>query len=81
MRGDYKTLTIACVAVVISIWIEKGLGLIVAGFVPSPFGEVSAYVPTLPELAITVGIYAFGALLITIFYKIALSVRGELPTA
>lgn len=80
LRGDHKTLTIACIAVVISIWIEKGLGLIVAGFVPSPFGEVSVYVPTLPELAITVAIYAFGALLLTVFYKIALSVRGELPS-
>jgi len=78
LRLDHKTLTIACIAVVISIWIEKGLGLIVAGFVPSPFGDVSVYVPTLPELAITVGIYAFGALLLTVFYKIALSVRGEL---
>jgi molybdopterin-containing oxidoreductase family membrane subunit len=78
LRVDHKTLTIACVAVVISIWIEKGLGLIVAGFVPSPFGDVSVYVPTLPELAITAGIYAFGALLLTVFYKIALSVRGEL---
>jgi Ni/Fe-hydrogenase subunit HybB-like protein len=77
-RLDHKTLTVACVATVISIWIEKGLGLIVAGFVPSPLGEVSAYVPTLQELTITIGIYAFGALLITVFYKVALGVRGEL---
>jgi molybdopterin-containing oxidoreductase family membrane subunit len=73
-------LTFACVAVIVSIWIEKGLGMIVTGFVPSPLGKVTSYVPTLPELLITFGIYAGGALLITMFYKITLSLRGELRT-
>jgi molybdopterin-containing oxidoreductase family membrane subunit len=68
------------VAVVVSIWIEKGLGMVVTGFVPSPLGHVTAYVPTLAEISIGLGIYGFGALLVTIFYKIALSVRGELQT-
>ncbi len=71
-------LAAACVMAVVSIWIEKGLGMIVTGQVPSVLGKVPDYFPTLPELAITLSIYAFGALLITIFYKIALSVRGEI---
>jgi molybdopterin-containing oxidoreductase family membrane subunit len=73
-----KILTFGCIAVVVSIWIEKGLGMVVTGFVPSPLGKVTAYVPTVPEITIGLGIYAFGALLVTIFYKIALSVRGQL---
>ena len=77
-RTAKAPLTTACVAVVISIWIEKGLGMIIAGFVPSPLGEVTRYVPTLPEVSITLGIYAMGALLVTVFYKITLSLRGEL---
>lgn len=76
-RHNEKTLTLACVAVFLGLWIEKGLGLIIAGFVPSPLGTVAMYWPTLPEVAISVGIYAIGFLLITLFYKIALSVRGE----
>jgi molybdopterin-containing oxidoreductase family membrane subunit len=78
LRRSYNILTVACIAVVVSIWIEKGLGMVVTGFVPSPLGKVTSYIPTLPELLIGLGIYAFGALLVTVFYKIALSVRGQL---
>ena len=76
-RRRESTLTVACIAVFFSIWIEKGLGMIVTGFVPSPLGKVTSYTPTAPELLISLGIYAGGLLLITIFYKIALSVRGQ----
>jgi molybdopterin-containing oxidoreductase family membrane subunit len=78
LRRSYTLLSIACVAVVVSIWIEKGLGMVVTGFVPSPLGHVTPYWPTVPEVFIGLGIYAFGALLITVFYKVALSVRGQL---
>jgi molybdopterin-containing oxidoreductase family membrane subunit len=78
LRRSSGLLSFACLAVVVSIWIEKGLGMVVTGFVPSPLGKVTAYLPTLPEVLIGLGIYAFGALLITVFYKIALSVRGQL---
>jgi molybdopterin-containing oxidoreductase family membrane subunit len=77
-RRGRTLLGFACVAVVVSIWIEKGLGMVVTGFVPSPLGKVTAYLPTLPEVLIGLSIYALGALLITVFYKIALSVRGQL---
>lgn len=70
-------LPLACVFVFISLWLEKGLGLIIGGFTPSPLGVVSRYVPTLPESAIVLGIWAIGALLITVFYKITLAVRDE----
>jgi molybdopterin-containing oxidoreductase family membrane subunit len=79
-RRAKTPLTIACIIVIISIWLEKGLGMVVTGFVPSPLGKVTSYVPTLPELGITCGIYAAGALLVTMFYKITLSLRGELKT-
>ena len=76
-RRREKTLAVACVAVFLSIWIEKGLGMVVTGFIPSPLGKVTSYTPTAPELLISLGIYAMGLLLITLFYKIALSIRGE----
>ena len=46
--------------VFVSLWIDKGLGLIVGGFVPSPLGAVTSYVPTLPEVLIVLGIWALG---------------------
>jgi molybdopterin-containing oxidoreductase family membrane subunit len=77
-RENEKTLGAACAMVFLSLWIDKGLGLIVGGFVPSPLGAVTRYVPTLPEVSITLAIWAVGFLMITVLYKIALAVREEL---
>lgn len=76
-RHNERSLVAACVAVFLSIWIDKGLGMVVTGFVPSPLGRVTEYWPTVPEFLISVGIYAMGLLIVTGLYKIALSVRGE----
>jgi molybdopterin-containing oxidoreductase family membrane subunit len=75
IRGNQKALVVACVAVFVSLWLDKGMGLIVGGFVPSPLGAVTTYSPTLPEWTIVLGIWSIGALLITVFYKIVISVR------
>jgi len=76
-RRNETTLILACAALFVSIWIEKGLGMVVTGFVPNPLGVVTEYWPTLPEIMIALGVYAIGLLVITLLYKIALSVRGE----
>ena len=76
-RKKETTLILACFAIFGSIWIDKGLCMIVCGFVPTPLGTVADYWPTFPELMITVGVYAVGILLVTVFYKIALAVKGE----
>jgi Ni/Fe-hydrogenase subunit HybB-like protein len=78
MRNNPKTLVWACVILFLSIWIDKGLGMVVAGFTPNPLGHVVGYWPTFPELMISLGIYALGILIITGLYKIALSVRRQL---
>lgn len=70
-----RLLPAACVFVFVSLWLDKGLGLIVGGFAPSPLGSITQYKPTLPEWTIVAAIWAMGTLLITVFYKITLSVR------
>ena len=75
LRNNETTLATAALLVFVSLWIEKGLGLIVGGFVPSPLGSVTRYSPTAPEWAIVLGVWAIGALLITVLYKITVSVR------
>ncbi|MBA7506665.1 hypothetical protein ES706_05359 [subsurface metagenome] len=77
-RRRENILVVACVAVFVSIWIDKGLGLIVPGFIPSPTGEIFEYWPTVPEALITLGIWALGFLILTILYKIAISVKEEI---
>jgi molybdopterin-containing oxidoreductase family membrane subunit len=74
-RRNERTLAVACVCVFVSLWIEKGLGLIVTGFIPSPLETVTEYTPTLPEVLIGLGVYALGFLILTVLYKVAVTVR------
>lgn len=60
-----------CLLVFAGIWIEKGMGLIVPGFVPSTLHEIVEYAPNLVEWKITAGIWAFGLMIYTIALKIA----------
>jgi len=76
-RNNEKTLALACVAVFISLWIEKGLGLVVTGFIPSPTVTITEYTPTAPEVLITLGIWSIGFSILTVLYKIAVSIKEE----
>ncbi len=76
-RTREPILALACILVFLSLWIEKGLGLVITGFIPSPLEALTDYNPTGPEIAITVGVWALGLLIITVFYKIFVSVRTE----
>jgi molybdopterin-containing oxidoreductase family membrane subunit len=74
-RRNETTLTVACIAVFASLWIDKGFGLVIGGFVPNPFERVFEYWPTLPETIITLGVWATGFLILTVLYKVVISVR------
>jgi len=76
-RTREPILALACGLTFLSLWIEKGLGLVITGFIPSPLEAITDYIPTGPEIAISVGIWALGLLLITVFYKIFVAVRTE----
>ena len=78
IRQQEGILAILCLGVIAAIWIEKGMAMIVAGFIPSPLGKITEYTPTTPEIAITVGVYAIGFLVLTVAYKIVLGVRERL---
>lgn len=67
-------LNVACVLAFVGVWIEKGMGLIVAGFIPSTLHEIVGYLPTLTEWRVTAGIWAFGALVLTAGLKVVLTV-------
>jgi Ni/Fe-hydrogenase subunit HybB-like protein len=77
-RKNESVLMVSCAAVFVGTWIDKGLGLIAGGFVPSPLHHVSEYIPTIPEIIISIGIYGIGFLILTLLYKIAVSVKEEI---
>ncbi|MFG0284700.1 MAG: sulfate reduction electron transfer complex DsrMKJOP subunit DsrP [Phycisphaerales bacterium JB039] len=67
-------LSVACVMLIVGVWIEKGMGLIIPAFVPTPLGEIVEYTPTRNEALVTAGIWAFGLLLYTICVRITVPV-------
>lgn len=73
-RRNYKVLPILCVTTFAGIWIEKGMGLIVPGFIPTPIGEVTEYYPSFVEVLLTLGIWAFGFFILTILLKGAIGI-------
>ncbi len=76
-RKNEVTLAIACLVIIAGTWIDKGLGMISGGYVPNPLHEITEYAPTLPEIGITLGIYAMGALILTVLYKMVIGVKEE----
>lgn len=76
-RKNEAVLAFACVILFIGTWIDKGMGMISGGFVPNPLHHVVEYVPTIPELIITLGVWATGFFILTILFKIAVTVKEE----
>ena len=65
----------ACILLFLGIWIEKGIGLIVPGLVPSPLGEVVSYAPSWVEVSVTLGILALGVFVVSVLLKPALIIE------
>lgn len=78
LRQNENTLAALCGMVIITTWIDKGLGLMTGGFVPNPMEKITEYAPTIPEAAITLGVWALGFLILTLLYKVAVSIKEEL---
>lgn len=72
-------LSIACILAFIAAWIEKGMGLIVPGFIPSTLHEIVEYTPSITEWKVSAGIWAFGLMVLTILIKMAVSVSKVSP--
>ncbi len=76
-RKNETILIVACICVFAGTWIDKGLGMISGGFVPNPLHHVNEYVPTIKEIIITLGIWAAGFFVLTILYKMAVTIKEE----
>jgi Ni/Fe-hydrogenase subunit HybB-like protein len=66
-----RMLNTACVLAFAGIWIEKGMGMVIPGFVPSTMHEMVEYLPSLVEWKVMAGIWALGLMIYTILLKIA----------
>jgi Ni/Fe-hydrogenase subunit HybB-like protein len=75
LRKNMLTLNIACVLSFFGVWIEKGMGLVVPGFIPTPLGEIFEYSPTFTEFSVSAGIWAIGILIFTMLAKLVIAVE------
>ncbi|MEW6428650.1 MAG: sulfate reduction electron transfer complex DsrMKJOP subunit DsrP [Thermodesulfobacteriota bacterium] len=71
-----KSLIPVLVALFMSLWIDKGIGLVIGGFVPTPMEHVTEYIPSLGELFITAGVWSTGFLIVTLLFKITVEVKA-----
>ena len=79
VRSNLNLLFPVCGLLFLAIWIEKGMGLIIPGFIPSPLGEIVEYAPSWVEISITSGIWAMGAFVFTILIRVAIPIElGQL---
>ena len=69
-RTNWVTLNIGCVLIYSSVYIEKGMGLIIPGLTPDTLGEVYTYRPSLTEVTVAAGIFSLGFLVFTLMLKI-----------
>lgn len=77
-RKRIGTLNIGCLLIIVGVWIEKGPGFVIPGFVPDPLGEIYEYIPNLLELMVSLGIWATGLLMFTLLMKVAIPIEtGE----
>ncbi len=77
-----KWLNLTCVLCIVGIWIEKGMGLVIPGFIPTPLGAIVEYSPSLNETLVCLGIWAFGLLCYTVFLRMAVPIlQGRLTKA
>ncbi len=81
LRENMFWLNVACVLGFVGIWIEKGMGLVVPGFIPTPLGEIFEYAPTFPELMISIACWAVGILIFTLLAKATIPIELGLVRA
>jgi len=81
LRDNHDLLPWSLGFLVLATWIDKGIGLLVGGFTPNPFEKITEYAPTVPELLIAFSIYCIGAMILTVLWKIAVTIKREMGTA
>jgi molybdopterin-containing oxidoreductase family membrane subunit len=75
-RRNNTTLVLGCVLIFIGVYIEKGMGLVIPGFVPDVLHEIYEYVPSGLEMLLAIGIWATGLFVFTMLLRVAIPIMN-----
>jgi len=73
-RKNFVTLNIGTVLIYTSVYIEKGIALIIPAFTPDVLGQIYVYTPSMTEIKTAVLVFSLGFLLFTFVSKIAIAI-------
>ena len=77
-RRNFYTLNLGAVMIYFGVYVEKGIALVVPGFIPNGLGQIYDYTPNISEVVIAMGIFGLGFLIFTLMVKVAIAVlRGD----
>ncbi len=76
-RDNMKLLPWTLAMLVIASWIDKSLGLLIGGFTPNTFEDITVYTPSIAEILIVLAVYGIGMTILSLLWKIALDVKKE----
>jgi molybdopterin-containing oxidoreductase family membrane subunit len=74
IRKNYTLLPFICAVTFLGIWVEKGMGLLIPGSIPTPIGEFTEYFPTTLEIMNCLGNWAIGFIVLTFLLKGAIGI-------
>jgi molybdopterin-containing oxidoreductase family membrane subunit len=75
VRENRLWLNRLCILLFIAVWMEKGIGLVIPGFIPTALGDYIEYLPTKVEIFVTLGIWATGLFVLTLLVRVALAIE------
>ena len=73
-RTNFWTLNLGCLLIYSSVYIEKGMALIIPGLTPDVLGDIYVYRPSATELLVAAGIFSLGFLVFTLMLKVAVPI-------
>ena len=76
-RKNFVTLNIGAVLIYASVYVEKGIALIIPGFTPDVLGQIYVYTPSMIEIRTAAMIFSLGFLLFTFVVKVAIAIIFE----
>lgn len=73
-RKNFITLNIGAVLIYLSVYVDKGVALIVPAFTPDVLGQLKVYTPSLTELRVSAFIISVGFFIYTFMVKVAIAI-------